>query len=219
MKKISDLILHKDHHILALNKPAGMPSQKDDSGNRSAHEIAMAYAHRDLYVVHRLDQRVSGVLLLAKTKDAAAYLSSEWNNSTDKIYFGIVPKAEIPASGSLKHYLTYDQKKQITIAHQDAVEGSDEALLEYEVIQYLEHYMVLKIKLITGRKHQIRAQLAALDIPIKGDIKYGSKRTNEYPGIDLHAYSLSFIHPSTKKPIRIIAPFPEAGLWEKITPF
>lgn len=216
MKKISDLILHKDHHILVINKPAGMPSQKDASDTRSAHEIAMAYAHRNLYVVHRLDQRVSGVLLLAKSKEAVAFLSREWSSATEKIYFGIVPKAQIPASGSLKHYLTYDQKKQITIAHPDAVAGADEALMDYEIVQNLDHYMVLKIKLVTGRRHQIRAQLAALDIPIKGDIKYGSKRTNEYAGIDLHAYSLSFIHPSTKKPIKIIAPFPEEGLWENI---
>src|SRR5689334_11147848 len=78
MKKISELILYKDHHLLALNKPAGIPSQQDPTEDTSAHRMAMAYAHRDLYLVHRLDRRVSGVLLFAKTKTDAAHLAKQW---------------------------------------------------------------------------------------------------------------------------------------------
>jgi len=217
MKRISDLILLKDHHLLALNKPSGLPTQQDKSGEKNAHQMAMAYAHRDLYIVHRLEQRVSGVLVFAKTKEAAAFLSKQLEQkATQKIYIGIVPTADIPSEGSLKHYLTYDNKNNITTAHQNPLAGADEALLEYKIIQQLENFMVLRIVLITGRKHQIRAQLSALDIPIRGDIKYGSKRTNENGAIDLHAYSLQFIHPSTKKTVKIIAPFPEEGLWKHV---
>ena len=217
MKRISDLILFKDHHILALNKPSGLATQQDKSGEKNAHQMAMAYAHRDLYIVHRLDQRVSGVLVFAKTKEAAAFLSKQWEEkTTKKIYIGIVPTSDIPKSGVLKHFLTYDNKNNITTAHQNALEGADEAIMNYKIIQQLENFMVIQIELITGRKHQIRAQLSSLGIPIRGDIKYGSKRTNENGAIDLHAYSLEFIHPSTKKLVKIIAPFPEEGLWKHV---
>ncbi len=217
MNKISDLILYKDHHVIALNKPSGLATQQDKSGESNAHQMAMAYAHRDLYMVHRLDQRVSGVLLFAKTKDAAKYLGNQWKErSTRKMYFGIVPKSEIPASGVLTHFLTLDNKTNFTTAHKERSEDAYESTLEYKVVQQLENFMVLEIQLISGRKHQIRAQLAAIDIPIRGDIKYGSKRTNEDGSIDLHAYSIEFLHPSTKKPMKIDAPFPEGGLWKHV---
>src|SRR4030095_5876732 len=151
MEKISDLILHKDHHIIVLNKPPGLPTQADKSGDPNAHQMAMAYAHRDLYVIHRLDRRVSGVLLFAKTKDAAAFLSKHWN-ATKKIYIGIVPSADISNTGILKHYLTYDNKNNITTAHTELVAGADESTLEYSVIQQLENFIVMRIQLNTGRK-------------------------------------------------------------------
>lgn len=217
MKRISDLVLFKDHHILAINKPAGLATQQDKSGEKNAHQMAMAYAHRDLYIIHRLDQRVSGVLVFAKTKEAAAFLSKQLEDKkTEKIYYGIVSTGDIPRKGKLTHYLTYDNKNNISTAHNESVTGADECILEYEVIQQLENFMVMQIMLITGRKHQIRAQLAAIGVPIRGDIKYGSKRTNENGAIDLHAYSLEFIHPSSKKLVKIIAPFPEEGLWKHV---
>src|SRR5687768_14380222 len=200
MQRISDLIIYKDHHIIGLNKPSGLPTQQDKSGQKNAHQMAMAYAHRDLYIVHRLDQRVSGALVFAKTKDAAAFLSKQWEQkSTKKIYIGIVPEADIPPEATLTHYLTYNNNTNVTTAHKTHLEGADESTLTYKVIQHLENFMVLEIQLISGRKHQIRAQLSAIDVPIRGDVKYGSKRTNQDGSIDLHAYSLEFIHPSTKK--------------------
>ena len=217
MNRISDLVLHKDHHIIVLNKPAGLATQQDKSGEPNAHQMAMAYAHRDLYLVHRLDQRVSGILVLAKTKEAASFLSKQWKErSTEKIYIGIVPHADIPATGTLKHYLSFDNKNNITTAHTEPIAGALESILEYKIIQHLENFMVLEILLISGRKHQIRAQLAATGIPIRGDIKYGSKRTNPDGSIDLHAYSLNFLHPSGSDPVKIVAPFPEEGLWKHI---
>ncbi len=218
MEKISDLILYKDHHLIAINKPAGLATQKDKSGEINAHQLIMAYAHRDLYVVHRLDQRVSGVLLFTKTKNSAAELARQWkDNFVVKIYYGIVPIADIPKEATLKHFLTYDHKNNITTSHIDLPnEKSDESILEYKVIQQLDNFMVLEIKLLTGRKHQIRSQLSAIGVPIKGDVKYGSKRTNEYNAIDLHAYSISFLHPTSAKPFTVTAPFPEEGLWKHV---
>ena len=217
MKKISELVLYKDHHLLALNKPAGIPSQQDPTEDTSAHRMAMAYAHRDLYLVHRLDRRVSGVIVFAKTKSDAAHLTKQWEDKkVKKIYLGIVPIKEIPTHGTLTHHLTYDSKQNITQAHDTAQPESEEAILNYEIIQQLENFMVLRIDLISGRKHQIRAQLAAIDCPIRGDIKYGSKRTNADASIDLHAYSLQFQHPTKQQYVKIVAPLPENGIWENV---
>lgn len=217
MAKISDLVLYKDHHLIAINKPAGLPSQQDKSGEKNAHQMMMAYAHRDLYLVHRLDQRVSGVLLFAKTKIAAASLSGQWSlPSTEKIYYAIVPLANISEQQILKHYLSYNTQSNFSIAYTEKLERSNECQLEYTIVQRLENYMVLRIRLITGRKHQIRAQLAAIGIPVRGDIKYGSRRTNEDGSIDLHAYSLRFIHPSGGKAMLIKAPLPSTGLWPHV---
>jgi 23S rRNA pseudouridine1911/1915/1917 synthase len=214
MKKISELVLYKDHHIMVFNKPGGLPTQDDKSGDPSLHRMAMAYAHRDLYVIHRLDRRVSGVLAFAKTKPAAAHLSKQWKEQkVKKIYIGIVPSMEIPERGQLTHYLTYDNKKNISYAHKEQVADSDEAQLHYQVLQQLDNFMVLRIDLISGRKHQIRAQLAAIDLPIRGDIKYGSKRTNPDEAIDLHAYKMHFQHPSKQDRQKIVAPLPEGSLW------
>lgn len=212
MGRIGDLILYKDHHLLALNKPAGMPAQEDPSGDPSLHRLAMAYAHRDLYLVHRLDRRVSGVMLFAKHKAAAADLARQWEQqSVRKVYLAFVSLDEARAGDTLTHYLTYDKGK--TIVHDHPVDGADEAVLAFEPIFKLEQYMLLRIELQTGRKHQIRAQLAAAGMPIKGDVKYGAKRTNPEGHIDLHAWSLSFLHPSTRASIHITAPMPAAGLW------
>ncbi len=217
MKRISELVLYKDHHLIALNKPAGLPVQEDQTGDPSAHRMAMAYAHRDLYLVHRLDRRVSGVVVFAKTKEAAALMSRQWEeNKVKKIYLGIVPTAEIPAAGQLKHYLTYDNKLNITYTSDEPKVGADEALLHYQVLQQFDNFMLLRIDLITGRKHQIRAQLSALGVPIRGDIKYGSKRTNPDGTIDLHAYKLQFQHPSKQEYMKVIAPIPEEGLWQHV---
>jgi len=217
MKRISELVLYKDHHLIALNKPAGLPVQEDKTGDPSAHRMAMAYAHRDLYLVHRLDRRVSGVVVFAKTKEAAALMSKQWEeNKVKKIYLGIVPTADIPPAGQLKHYLTYDNKLNITYTSDEPKAGADEALLHYQVLQQFDNFMLLRIDLITGRKHQIRAQLSALGVPIRGDIKYGSKRTNPDGTIDLHAYKLQFQHPSKQEYMKVIAPLPEEGLWQHV---
>jgi len=217
MKKISELILYKDHHLLALNKPAGIPSQQDPTEDTSAHRMAMAYAHRDLYLVHRLDRRVSGVLLFAKTKTDAAHLAKQWEaKKVKKFYYAIVPEKAIETRGQLTHYLKFDQKQNTTTSFDEKESGGEEAILHYEIIQHLEHFMVLKIDLISGRKHQIRAQLAAIGCPVRGDIKYGSKRTNEDASIDLHAYSLQFQHPTKQQYVKIIAPLPEEGLWQHV---
>jgi 23S rRNA pseudouridine1911/1915/1917 synthase len=178
----------------------------------------MAYAHRDLYLVHRLDRRVSGVMVFAKTKQAATDLGRQWDAQTvRKVYLAFVPLDEgIEGQRELKHHLTYDKTTGRTIAHDHPVPDADEASLAFSVVARMEQYMLLRIELHTGRKHQIRAQLSAIGLPVKGDIRYGSKRTNPEGHIDLHARSLTFLHPSTQAQLHIVAPVPAAGLWTHI---
>ena len=219
MKRISDIILYKDHHLIIVNKPGGLPAQDDPTGDISAHRMAMAYARRDLHIVHRLDRRVSGVLVFAKTKSAAAHLSKQWEQHTvKKTYLALVPRADIPESGHLVHDLTYDQKNNMTHASEEVTAEGRKAELSYRVLQHLDHFMLLGIDLISGRKHQIRAQLSAIGVPVRGDIKYGSKRTNPNGAIDLHAYRLVFVHPSRGSEQIATAPLPEDGLWDHVDP-
>jgi len=129
-----------------------------------------------------------------------------------------VPHDTTIQKATITHYLTYDKSTRKTHIHNTPAPGADEATLSMEPLLQLDQYTLLRIDLHTGRKHQIRAQLAALGMPIKGDIKYGSRRTNEEGHIDLHAYALGFVHPSRQAPIRIIAPPPTTGLWTHIPP-
>jgi len=216
MARLSDLILYKDHHIIALNKPAGVPTHEDQSGHSHAHRMAMAYAHRNLYIVHRLDRRVSGVLVFAKTKAAIAALSAQWRlHQVKKVYLAIVPFADIPHEGTLRHWLTYDSIRNLTFVHNEEVPKSDEAVLQYRVLQVInEKYMLVCVNLVSGRKHQIRVQLGSIGIPIRGDRKYGSRLRTTGVAIDLHSYILEFRHPVREENVRIVAPIPEDGAWQ-----
>lgn len=218
MKKISDHVLYKDHQFIAFDKPAGMLSQEDASGDASAVKLAMAYAHRDLYVIHRLDRPVSGVILFAKTKEMAGLMSKQWHEDTVvKSYLAIVPDNPEFTSAELTHHLLFDNKKNVTTVVDEETAETVKATLKCEVIERLDQYMLLSVHLKSGRKHQIRAQLAAVGLPVKGDVKYGSKRTNQEVGIDLHAYSLRFLHPMKNTSIELISPIPEVGLWTHLT--
>lgn len=218
MKKISDLILYRDHHLIVFNKPAGIPSQEDPTGDPSLHRMAMAYAHRDLHLIHRLDRRVSGIMVLAKTPQVAAHLSKQWQEHTvTKYYLAIVEKPhKLHREGTLTHYLSFDSKQNTTQVSDEPGEGREEAVLHYTHVHALDNFDVLRVQLIHGRKHQIRAQLAHMEAPVRGDIKYGSKRTNPDRAIDLHAYELELMHPTRHERMKITAPLPEGGLWEKI---
>jgi 23S rRNA pseudouridine1911/1915/1917 synthase len=165
-----------------------------------------------LFPVHRLDVPVSGCLLLAKTPEAAAFLGSALasrDNRIEKKYWAIVEKPEmentLPEKGELVHWLGIDRKTNKAFAlAPDAISGTSpasrhkalkKAILRYEVVGQGDHYLFLEIDLITGRHHQIRAQLAAIGLHIKGDLKYGARRSEKSGGIRLHAYSLAFPNP------------------------
>ncbi|MCT3815727.1 RNA pseudouridine synthase [Elizabethkingia anophelis] len=217
-------IVYEDNHLLVINKQVGQLVQGDKTGDKSLlDEIKDFIKIRDhkpgnvfLGLVHRIDRPTSGLVIYAKTSKALSRLTQMVKNrEIEKTYWAIVPKEMIPLEQKLVHYLRKNEKNNKATVFEKVTEGAKEARLHYKVIRTLDNYYLLEIDLETGRHHQIRAQLAKIGIPIKGDLKYGAPRSNPDGGIHLHARKLSFIHPVTKEAIEIIAPTnPQDKIWQ-----
>ena len=216
-------ILYEDNHLIAVNKRSSDLSQGDKSGDNSLDaEIKKYLAERynkpgDVFlgVVHRLDRPVSGVILYARTSKALARMNEMFRSSlVKKTYLAIVKEHPPENQEKIIHYLKRNEKQNKTYAHDREVKGSKEASLTYRIAGRSDSYYLLEIELHTGRHHQIRAQLAAIGCPVKGDLKYGFSRSNEDGGISLMARRLEFIHPVKKEKIVITAPFPDGDLWK-----
>lgn len=215
MKKISDLIITQNNQFIAMNKPCGMSVQEDQSGDASLHRIAMAYCKHDLYLVHRLDRPVSGIVLFAKTKKAAAHLSAQWKaGEVKKRYLAVVSKANAADAGRLIHFIGEEKGRNRVAVASQSFKDSKMAELDFEKVAESDRYQLLDVELKTGRRHQIRAQLAAEGMPVKGDVKYGFKRGNKDRSIQLHAWQLTFSHPVSGELITLKADPPEDVVWE-----
>jgi 23S rRNA pseudouridine1911/1915/1917 synthase len=211
-------VLYEDNHLLVVNKPAGLPTQGVVEGVASVVTAAKAYLKRKydkpgnvyLGVVSRLDSSVSGVLVLARTSKAAARLNEQFRERTArKLYWAIVVSPPDPPSGELVDWVKKDERKQRMIIVPRHSIGAQRAKLSYRTIQEQAERCLVEVQLETGRKHQIRLQLAEAGCPILGDRKYGSRRA--FPGgIALHARELSIEHPTSKQSLRFEAP-PPAG--------
>ncbi len=221
---MEEQIIYEDNHLLVINKKVGQLVQGDKTGDESLLEsIKNHIKKRDdkpgnvfLGLVHRIDRPTSGLVIYAKTSKALSRLTQMVKNrEIKKTYWAVVPKEPLPQSQRLVHYLKKNEKNNKAIIFPKLTEGAKEAILTYHIIQSLDHYMLLEIDLETGRHHQIRAQLSKTGIPIKGDLKYGSPRSNTDGGIHLHARKLEFIHPVTKENIEITAPVPgQDAIWQ-----
>lgn len=218
-------VLFEDNHIIAINKRVGDIVQGDKTGDKSLADIVKEYLQYKynkpgaafLGVVHRLDRPTSGLIIFAKTSKALTRLNELFKNrETRKTYWAVVKNKPVESSAVLVHYLKRNEKNNTSKAHFKEVPDSKIAKLDYKIVKELDHYCVLEVNLHTGRHHQIRAQLAAIKSPIKGDLKYGFDRSNSDGGIHLHARALQFIHPVTKEPISITAPTPSDSLWNSI---
>jgi 23S rRNA pseudouridine1911/1915/1917 synthase len=216
-------ILYEDNHIIAVNKQVSDIVQGDKTGDEPLADKVKAYIKEKynkpgavfLGVVHRIDRPVSGVVLFARTSKALARLNDMIKErKIRKTYWAIVKNAPPAGSGTLEHYLVRDTAKNKSIAYDREVPDSQKAVLSYKVIAQNAGYYYLEIDLQTGRHHQIRAQLAKIGCPIKGDLKYGYERANDDAGINLHARSIEFIHPVTKILTVITAPTPRDPLWD-----
>ena len=217
-------VLYEDNHLLVINKPAGLATQGVAEDEPSAVKLAKEYIKRkykkpgNVYVgvVSRLDAAVSGVLVLARTSKAAARLSEQFRErQTRKIYWAVVEKPPKQNEATLTDWLKKDEKTQRMVVATAHAIGAQKARLSYRVLKRLPTGALLEIELETGRKHQIRVQLAHHGIPILGDRKYGSRRP--FPaGIALHARTLEIAHPVKKETLTLTAKLPDA--WGKNFP-
>lgn len=229
MKILSDKdnlqVLFEDNHIIAINKRVGDLVQGDKTGDKPLSDVVKEYIQFKynkpgaafLGVVHRLDRPTSGLVIFAKTSKALTRLNELFKNrDTQKTYWAVVKNKPAEESAELIHFMKRNEKNNTSKAHTKEVPDSKIAKLDYKTIRELNNYFVLEVNLHTGRHHQIRAQLSAINCPIKGDLKYGFDRSNSDGGIHLHARSLQFIHPVTKLPITIVAPTPSDEIWNSI---
>jgi len=215
-------ILYEDNHIIAVFKRSSDLSQGDKTGDSSLdNEIKKYIAEKYkksgeafLGVVHRLDRPVSGVILFARTSKALERLNEMFRtNQIKKIYLAIVKERPPEDEATITHFLKKNEKQNKSYVYDSEVKGSKEASMTYRLKGRSEKYYLLEVELHSGRHHQIRAQLAKIGCPIKGDLKYGFPRSNEDGSISLFARKLEFIHPVKKEKISIIAHFPEGDIW------
>lgn len=222
MLKPPATILYEDNHLLIVNKRVSQIVQGDKTGDVSMDRLLKDFIKkRDnkpgevfLGIPHRLDRPVSGAVVFAKTSKALSRMAGLFKEKeVEKIYHAIVEKCPEPGSGTLEHYLTRNTKQNKSYVHSKEVKDSKFALLHYRKMASSDRYHLLEIKLETGRHHQIRAQLAGIGSIIKGDRKYGARRSNPNGGISLHARKISFIHPVNKEQIEVIAPYPKMDIF------
>jgi 23S rRNA pseudouridine1911/1915/1917 synthase len=223
---ISERILHEDNHVIVINKMASEIVQGDKTGDQTMPDEIKAYLKEKYQkpgnvfcgVVHRLDRPTSGALVFARTSKALERLNAQFRDKeTNKIYWAIVETAPEKASGRLIHYLKKNEGQNKSYPVNASVAGSKEAILSYRKLASGDRYHLLEITLETGRHHQIRVQLSSIGCIIKGDVKYGAKRSNPDGSICLHARYLKFTHPTSKEEVSVTAPVPSDRLWQEIS--
>lgn len=219
-------VLYEDNHIIAINKSVSDIVQGDKTGDEPLSEKVKAYIKKkynkpgDVYlgVPHRVDRPVSGVVVFARTSKALTRLNKmfqEKEREIKKIYWAITCEQPKEEEGELTHYLVRDSEKNITKAYTRPQAHAKEAKLYYKQLGRSDKYTFLEVQLYTGRHHQIRCQLAKIGCSIRGDLKYGAPRSNQDGGINLHARSISFVHPVSKEQLTIVAPVPKGdSLWK-----
>ncbi len=229
MKTLQHLnVVYEDNHLLVINKPAGLLVQGDVTGDKPLVEYGKEYLKKKynkpgnvfLGVVHRLDRPVSGLVVLARTSKALERMNKLFHDKkVQKTYWAITRQKPRPAKGKIISWLVKDPAKNLTATYREEVEGAKKAELNYRYLGTLNRHHLVEVTPKTGRPHQIRVQLASLDCPIRGDVKYGYKQPNKDGSIHLHARRLYFVHPIKKEPITLVAGVPETEFWEQFLAF
>lgn len=218
-------ILYEDNHILIVNKAPGEIVQGDKTGDTPLCDTLKDFIKvRDnkpgnvfMGVVHRLDRPVGGVVIFAKTSKALSRLNEMLRKGEiHKTYWAITRNRPAETEALLTHYITTVERNNKSYASATPRDGAKLSQLRYRLIASSERYHLLEVQLLTGRKHQIRVQLSAIGCPIKGDLKYGDRRSNPDGSISLLAHSIDFIHPVSKKHIHVTAPVPDDNLWRAL---
>ncbi len=216
-------VLFEDNHLIIINKRTGDIIQGDKTKDTPLVEIVKEYlkikhdkpGNVYLGVIHRIDRPTSGIVMFAKTSKALSRMNAMLKNQdVNKLYWAITQNKPDNKTGKLIHWLRKNPKNNKSTHFSKETANTKKAILNYKILKTLDNYYLLEIKMESGRHHQIRCQLQAIGCPIKGDIKYGSKRTNKDGSIDLHARNLQLIHPVTKKEIDITAPVRDEKIWK-----
>lgn len=220
-------ILYEDNHLIIVNKLPSQIVQGDKTGDEPLSEKVKTYIKEKynkpgnvfLGVVHRLDRPVSGIVIFARTSKALSRLNEILKNrQIKKMYWAVVDKLPPDETGHLNHCIYRDQKKNKSFIVKKGKKNAKSAELKYKHISSSDRYHLLEIELITGRHHQIRAQLSYIGCPVKGDLKYNYPRSNKNASIHLHARSVEFVHPVSKEIIDILADPPKDPLWDYFKP-
>ena len=223
VSNVSNLqLLYEDNHLIAINKRIGDLVQGDKTMDQPLSEIVKNYLKIKykkpgavfLGITHRLDRPTSGVVIFSKTSKALKRMNKLFHDKEiEKVYWAIVKNKPKKPQATLVHWLKKNSKSNTTKVFTKQINDSKKAVLHFKILKDLKTHTLLEIKLETGRSHQIRSQLAYIGAPIKGDLKYGYDRSNPSGGIHLHAKTLSFIHPVSKKMINIDTNPPDDPLW------
>ncbi len=216
-------VLYEDNHIIVINKAAGEIVQGDKTGDKSLCDTMKLYIKEKyakpgnvfIGLPHRLDRPVSGIVVFAKTSKALERLNRMFSEgSVKKIYWAITKEKPQQPEADIDSWILRNEKMNKSFSYPKEVKGAKRALLHYRQIDASQNYNLIEVELKTGRHHQIRCQLASIGCPIKGDLKYGAKRSNPDGSISLHARYIEFIHPVSKEHIAITAPLPDDKLWQ-----
>lgn len=219
-------ILYEDNHLIAVNKAPGEIVQGDKTGDKPLSDTLKEYIKLKynkpgevfLGVPHRLDRPTSGVVLFARTSKALVRLNEMFKNhdAMRKTYWAIVQGAPKQPEARLENYLVRNEQQNKSYIAKPGAKDAKLAVLTYRTLTRGDHYSLLEVELLTGRHHQIRCQLAAIGCPIKGDLKYGAKRSNPDGSISLHARQITFVHPVRKEQVTITAPVPDGSLFAQL---
>ncbi len=216
-------VLYEDNHIIVVYKESGEIVQGDKTGDKPLSETIKAWIKEKyakpgnvfLGVVHRLDRPVSGSVVFAKTSKALSRLNDMFRKGeVKKTYWAMVQTPPAEPEGTLTNWLVRNEKQNKSYAYDHEVPNAKKAILKYKTIGQTEHYTLLEVNLLTGRHHQIRCQLSAIGCPIKGDLKYGARRSNPDGSISLLSRTVEFIHPVSKEYISVVSPLPAEKVWD-----
>ena len=217
-------IIYEDNHLIAVCKKSGEIVQGDKTGDKPLSEEIKSYLKTKykkpgnvfLGTIHRLDRPTSGIVLFAKTSKSLSRMNELFKNKkVQKTYYAITEDMPNKAKGVIISLLKKNQKQNKSYITK--LDDGKKSELEYELIEKLQNYFLIKVKPKTGRHHQIRVQLSSIGCKIKGDVKYGAKRSNEDKSICLHSHSMSFVHPVKNELIKLNCDFPKNDIWKFIS--
>lgn len=218
-------VVYEDNHIIIVYKESGEIVQGDKTGDVPLSETVKEYIKEKYHkpgnvflgVVHRLDRPVAGLVVFARTSKALSRLNEMFRKGeVHKTYWAITQNAPADEAGALTSWMTRNEKQNKSYAYDHEVPGAKKAVLNYRVIGHSDRYHLLEITLLTGRHHQIRCQLSHIGCPIKGDLKYGARRSNPDGSISLLSHRVQFTHPVSGKEIDVVSPLPDDALWKAL---